>query len=81
MMLIMNLLKQCCCILASVTVDSHRFSIHARDQADGEMREAVEGMPIPVEGCPDVYHTGGLFVYCPISREEDMQSSCSSHNI
>ena len=35
----------------------YRFSIHARQQSD-EVRAVVDGMPIPVEGCPNVYHCG-----------------------
>lgn len=35
-----------------------RFSIHAREKPEGELQLALQGMPIPVEGCPNVYHTG-----------------------
>jgi hypothetical protein len=35
----------------------YRFSIHARQQSD-EVRAVIDGMPIPVEGCPNVYHCG-----------------------
>ncbi len=38
-------------------VSLHRFSIHARQQSD-EVWAVVDGMPIPVEGCPNVYHCG-----------------------
>lgn len=44
-----------CSILTISGVD--RFSIHARQQATH--REAVAAtMPMPVAGCPDVYHCG-----------------------
>ncbi len=35
----------------------YRFSIHARQQSD-EVRAVVDGMPIPIENCPNVYHCG-----------------------
>lgn len=52
-------------LIASFPIQSHgllpsflyRFSIHARQQSD-EVRAVVDGMPIPVEGCPNVYHCG-----------------------
>lgn len=46
-------------VMSSVFILSglDRFSIHARQQASH--REAVAAtMPMPVAGCPDVYHCG-----------------------
>lgn len=34
------------------------FSIHCTDKAPGELREAVESFPTPVEGSSHAYHTG-----------------------
>ena len=34
-----------------------RFSIHA-NQKPGEAKSVMQKMPMAVEGCPDVYHTG-----------------------
>lgn len=33
------------------------FSIHARQQSS-EVRAVVDGMPMPVAGCPNIYHCG-----------------------
>lgn len=35
----------------------YRFSIHARQTTD-EVKAVVASMPMPVEGCPNVYHCG-----------------------
>lgn len=35
-----------------------RFSIHMGTPAPGELKEAQDSIPIPVEGCPGVYHCG-----------------------
>lgn len=35
----------------------YRFSIHARQKTD-EVKAVVASMPMPVEGCPNVYHCG-----------------------
>jgi len=34
------------------------FSIHLDDARDGELREINAGFPLPVDGCPGVFHTG-----------------------
>ena len=34
-----------------------RFSIHA-NQKTGEAKNVMQKMPIPIDGCPDIYHCG-----------------------
>lgn len=46
---------------ASVTCCSrclHRHSIHCDDRRPGELRGAQESFPLPIPGCPSVFHCG-----------------------